>query len=294
MKLSAFTFIHITDGICKMKHTAFHGLALLAALSAIDAGAQPAPPAQPAAPATATTAAAVANAVPPGRVLISGTVPDEATKAALLARLQEVYGTGQIVDQVSVGGVIAPANWVAHVQKLINPNLKSIHKGQMAIDGSTVAVRGEVASEGVRQAIASDFAGALNPTYTVRNGLRVTASSQTVLDQTLANRVIEFENGSALLTESGKRILNEMAQALKKVNSKKIDIIGHTDDSGTRPRNVALSLARAESVKVYLTEKGLAPQSIGTSGMGPDQPLQSNATDEGRRRNRRIEFRVSQ
>ncbi len=128
----------------------------------------------------------------------------------------------------------------------------------------------------------------------MRNGLRVTASSQVVLDQTLANRVIEFENGSALLTESGKRILDEMAQALLKMESKKIDIIGHTDDTGTRPRNVALSLSRAESVKVYLVAKGLEPQAIATSGMGPDQPLLSNATDEGRRRNRRIEFRVSQ
>lgn len=270
-----------------MKHTVFRAMALVAvSFSAMQAGAQPTTPAQ--------AAIAPAAAVPVGRVVISGTVPDEATKAALLARLQEVYGTGQIVDQVSVGGVIAPPNWAGHVQKLISPNLKSIRKGQMAIDGSTVAVRGEVASEAVRQTLAGDFAGALNPTYTVRNGLRVIASSQAVLDQTLANRVIEFENGSALLTESGKRILDEMTRALQAVASKSIDIIGHTDDTGTRPRNVALSLARAESVKVYLVANGLAPHSIVTSGMGPDQPLLSNATDEGRRRNRRIEFRVSQ
>jgi OOP family OmpA-OmpF porin len=193
-----------------------------------------------------------------------------------------------------VGGVVAPANWTSHVQKLIGPNLKTIHKGQLAIDGNIVAVRGEVESEATRQAVTGSFANALNPTYTVKNGLRVTASSQAMLDQTLANRVIEFENGSALLTESGKRILDEMAQALQKLETKKIDIIGHTDDTGTRPRNVALSLARAESVKVYLVGKGLPPQSISTTGMGPDQPLLSNASEDGRRRNRRIEFRVSQ
>lgn len=231
---------------------------------------------------------------PAGRVVISGAVPDESTKAVLLARLREVYGTGNVVDQISVGNVVAPANWTEHVQKLISPNLKSIHKGQLAVDGSMVAVRGEVASEATRQSLASDIAGSLNPTYTVRNGLRVTASSQSVLDQTLANRVIEFENGSALLTESGKRILDEMAHALQNLESKKIEIIGHTDDTGMRVRNVALSLSRAESVKTYLIARGLLPQSITTSGMGPDQPLLSNATDEGRRRNRRIEFRVSQ
>lgn len=232
--------------------------------------------------------------IPVGRVVISGTVPDEATKAALLTKLQELYGTGQIVDQMNVGGVIAPPNWTASIPKLINQNLKSISKGQVAIDGTTVSMRGEVASEAVRQAIASDFAGTLNSNYTVKNGLRVTANSQAMLDQTLANRVIEFENGSALLTPSGKRVLDEMSEALKKANPKKIDIIGHTDDKGAHARNMALSNARADSVKIYLVAKGLPAEMISTTGMGPDQPIMSNLTSEGRRRNRRIEFRVSQ
>lgn len=240
-----------------------------------------------------TAAPAPAN-VPVGRVVISGTVPDEATKAMLLTKLQEVYGTGQIIDQISVGGVIAPPNWAASIPKLINQNLKSISKGQVAIDGTTIAMRGEVASEAVKQSIASDFAGSLNSTYTIKNGLRVMASSQVALDQTLANRIIEFENGSALLTPSGKRVLDEMTETLKNVNAKKIDLIGHTDDKGSRPRNMALSLARADSVKIYLVAKGLAPELIATSGMGPDQPIMSNATEEGKKRNRRIEFRVSQ
>ena len=268
-----------------MNNNAFRSAALLTCLfCAGHVGAQTAP--------AGHTSAAPATAA--GRVVIAGAVPDEATKAALLARLREVYGTGQVVDQVSVGSVVAPPNWTEHVQKLITPRLKTVQKGQLAIDGTMVAVRGEVSSEATRQTLTNDIAGALNPTYTVRNGLRVTASSQAVLDQTLANRVIEFENGSALLTESGKRILDEMAQALQHIESKKIALIGHTDDTGTRARNVALSLSRAESVKVYLVAKGIMQQSISTSGMGPDQPLLSNATDDGRRRNRRIEFRVSQ
>jgi OOP family OmpA-OmpF porin len=232
--------------------------------------------------------------IPVGRVVVSGTVPDEATHALILTKLQELYGTGQIVDQMTVGGVIAPPNWTSSIPKLINQDLKSISKGQVAIDGTTISMHGEVASEAVKQSIASNFANALNANYTIKNGLRVTAASQTVLDQTLANRVIEFENGSALLTPSGMRILDEMSDALKKVNAKRIDIIGHTDDKGTRTRNMALSTARADSVKIYLVSKGLPADLITTTGMGPDQPIMSNATSEGRRRNRRIEFRVSQ
>jgi len=57
---------------------------------------------------------------------------------------------------------------------------------------------------------------------------------------------------------------------------------------------MALSMARADSVKFYLVGKGLPAEVIATNGLGPDQPIMPNTTDDGRKRNRRIEFRVSQ
>jgi OmpA-OmpF porin, OOP family len=231
---------------------------------------------------------------PSGLVVISGAVPDEATKAAFLTRLKELYGPGQIVDQITVGGVIAPPNWSTHIQKLVTPNLKSISKGQLVVEGTTITMRGEVGNEATRQAIASDYANALTSAYVIKNALRVSTTSQALIDQTLANRVIEFEVGSALLTESGKQILDEMSGALQKINAKKIEIIGHTDNQGTQSHNHALSLARAESVRIYLVTRGLAPGFFMASGMGADQPMVPNTTEEGRKRNRRIEFRVSQ
>lgn len=87
----------------------------------------------------------------PGQVLAAGTVPDEASKAAVLARLRELYGADKVVDQIAVGQVVLPANWNAYVQKLLSPNLKQISRGQLKIDGSVVSVRGEVANEAQRQ-----------------------------------------------------------------------------------------------------------------------------------------------
>lgn len=229
----------------------------------------------------------------PSRIVISGSVPDEASKAALLSRLREVYGADRIDDRITVGGVIAPPNWSSQVAKLMTAQLKSINKGQLSVEGTNVSLRGEVSSEATRQAIAGDFAATLNNSYVIRNGLRVTASDQSVLDQALANRIIEFEPGSALLTNSGKLILDQVLETLKRINVKKVEVIGHTDSSGLPARNLALSRARADSVKTYLVSKGIFPEVIGTSGMGADQPVAPNATDEGRMRNRRIEFRVS-
>ncbi|RDU95075.1 OmpA family protein [Trinickia dinghuensis] len=244
-------------------------------------------------PNTPTRMPAPANAAP-GQVVVSGKVPDEATHSAVLARLRETYGAGNVVDQIEVGSVATPPNWSANVQKLLGPQLKQISKGQLKIDGTQIDVKGEVSNEAQRQQVASDMATALNPTYTIHNRLRVSASEQGLLDTTLANRTIEFETGSALLAPEGRAILDQMASVLVKMPGKTVEIIGHTDNSGSRASNIALSQARADAVKGYLVTKGVAPRSMETMGVGPDQPIASNDTEDGRARNRRIEFRVGQ
>ncbi|WP_442906277.1 OmpA family protein [Janthinobacterium sp. P210006] len=282
-----------------MRHLRITSLACLA-LAAPGARAQaPASPSTQATPVTPVMPAAMpaipAAATPqPGQVLASGTVPDEASKAAVLARLRDLYGADKVVDQIAVGQVALPANWNAYVQKLLTPDLKQIRRGQLTIDGSVVSVRGEVANEAQRQKIASDFATSLNPTYTVNNGLRVSAADQNILDKTLANRTIEFESGKTTLTPSGRAILDEMGAALQKLAGRKVDIIGHTDNQGLRASNQHLSQARAEAVKAYLSSKGIDGDLLSASGQGPDRPIASNDSTDGRARNRRIEFRMVQ
>lgn len=230
----------------------------------------------------------------PGQVLVNGSVPDEASKAAMLARVRELYGADRVVDQVSIAPVSLPPNWNSYVQRLIGPNLKLISKGEIKIDGTNVTLRGEVANEAQRQQIASDFATSLNPSYTVNNGLRVGAAEQNLLDETLAKRIIEFESGKATLTDSGKGILDEMAAALRKVKGKKVEVIGHTDNVGLRDSNLALSHARAQAVRSYLADKGIPQDMVMVSGQGPDRPVAENSSADGRARNRRIEFRIAQ
>lgn len=240
-------------------------------------------------------AQALAPATPmPGQVLVTGAVPDEASKAAMLIHLRALYGAERVVDQLSIAPVSLPPNWNGYVQKLINPSLKLISKGEIKIDGTIVTLRGEVANEAQRQQIASDVATSLNPSYTVNNGLRVSAAEQNLLDATLARRIIEFESGKATLTPSGKVILDEMAAALQKVKGKKVAVIGHTDNTGLRENNLALSQARAEAVRLYLGDKGISQDMVMVSGQGPDRPVAENSSADGRARNRRIEFRIAQ
>ena len=266
-------------------------LTTLAALLLVPAWAlaQTSPPSR-----TAPAAAPARAAAAPNQVVAAGTVPDEATRAAIIARLREVYGNEGVSDQLSVGSVVAPPNWASHVRKLISPDLKRVSRGQLSINGNLVEVKGEVANEAQRQQVVSDMASALNPTYTVKNSLRVSAGEQGMLDRTLANRIVEFQSGSSTLTPQGRSVLDEMAAALLKISGRTVEVAGHTDSQGARDTNIALAVARAEAVKAYLGTKGVNPASVQTLGVGPDRPLADTATPDGRARNRRIEFRVLQ
>lgn len=238
---------------------------------------------------------APADAAPASKpVVAAGTVPDEATKAAVLNRLRELYGAQRVVDRIEVDtGVVAPPNWRQHVVTMLTPTLQQVSAGQVDISGNAVRVTGEVANEAQRQQVVSDMATALNnPTYTITNALRNGSGQQKMLDAALANRIIEFESGSATLAPRGRTILDEMAAAMRRIGNARVQIVGHTDAVGRREANVALSLSRAGAVKAYLEQQGIAAGNLSVQGLGPDQPVADNTTAEGRARNRRIEFRV--
>ena len=239
-------------------------------------------------------APAVARADAAAPIVVSGTVADEASKDAMLARLRALYGAERVVDQLAVGRVSAPPNWNDYVGRLLGPNLKLISRGQLQVDGTSISLRGDVASEAQRQQIASDIAAGIDAGYTVNNGLRVAASEQGMLDAALANRIIEFESGKAELADSGKAILDQMSVALLRLKDKKVEVIGHTDNAGSRAGNLSLSQARAEAVKTYVVGRGVHAEMVAVSGEGPDRPVADNRTPEGRARNRRIEFKVVQ
>ena len=244
--------------------------------------------------ACAAVVAAGADTPAPGKVVVSGTVPDEATRQAVLTRAREVFGVDRVVDQLGVGNLVAPPNWTSYLQRIISPDLKQVSRGQISVSGNVIEIKGEVGNEAVRQQIVSELSTRLNTTYTVRNGLRVGAAGQDQVDLALTNRTIEFETGNSTLTPTGRQVLDLLAPVLQRLPGRSFEVIGHTDAQGSRPQNIALSAARADTVKAHLASKGIAADSITTSGAGPDRPVASNDTPDGRARNRRIELRVVQ
>ncbi|SDL05326.1 Tetratricopeptide repeat-containing protein [Catalinimonas alkaloidigena] len=114
----------------------------------------------------------------------------------------------------------------------------------------------------------------------------VRAGSKTTLNN------IFFASGEYKLLDESRVELNKLIGFLETNPDIKVEIEGHTDDVGTDAANLQLSKQRAQSVYTYLTEKGIASARLQYHGYGEAQPKVPNDSEEGRRQNRRIEFRI--
>lgn len=232
---------------------------------------------------------ALASAAP---IVIEGVVPDQASKQALLTKLATVYPAQDIVDKIQVGAVTAPQGWQDAVSQMLTPDLKQIAQGQFSVNGTAVQLRGKVTDPTRIQALTAVYQSLVQPPYRLNAQLSAHQAEQQLLDNTLKNRIVEFESGSAVLTGTGSQILDEMVLALNKLQHKNIKIIGHTDNVGQPQKNIQLSQSRAQAVKAYLVSKGIAATRLSLAGLGADRPVADNNTAEGRKKNRRIEFEV--
>jgi NitT/TauT family transport system substrate-binding protein len=106
-------------------------------------------------------------------------------------------------------------------------------------------------------------------------------------------RAIYFDTGSANMSPDSRVVVNEIGEFMRAYENTVVDIDGNTDATGSRDLNMNLSKQRADAVKSYLmTKYGYPASRLRTSGNGPDKPIDSNDTPEGREKNRRTDIKV--
>ncbi|MEN8822580.1 MAG: OmpA family protein [Abyssibacter sp.] len=110
--------------------------------------------------------------------------------------------------------------------------------------------------------------------------------------QAVILRGVNFDLDSARLTPNAKAILDTVGDALLSIESVNVEIGGHTDSLGSNAYNQKLSQRRAESVKTYLSERGVAADRMEVKGYGEAEPVAPNDTAEGRELNRRVELKI--
>ena len=228
-------------------------------------------------------------------VVIKGVVATSSDKQQLLDKLKTQYPNKVVRDEIEVRSNISiPTNWQQIATAIIDSDISNIRQGRIDIHGTTISLHGKVNSIEQKQAIQNRIHSRLTDLYQLENQLVVVQGEQRLIDETLGNRIVEFESGSANLTPRGLGILDDMAGVLQRVGNKSVTITGHTDNVGDPNTNLLLSNQRSEAVKQYLIGRNIDSARISTAGKGDSNPIASNDNDEGRTRNRRIEFTLAE
>ena len=106
-------------------------------------------------------------------------------------------------------------------------------------------------------------------------------------------QTVEFKTGRAELEPSASKLLEQVAAVLREhPEIARVAVDGHTDNVGREQANVVLSQARAVTVVRWMAEHGIDARRLEARGFGPRRPIADNGTDEGRARNRRVEFQI--
>ena len=101
---------------------------------------------------------------------------------------------------------------------------------------------------------------------------------------------VTFATNSSDINANFYTVLDQVATTLGEFNQTVIEVAGHTDSTGARAYNMTLSERRAGSVLSYLSGRGIARERMIAVGAGPDHPVDTNDTSEGRAQNRRVEI----
>ncbi|WP_413853442.1 OmpA family protein [Candidatus Ruminimicrobium bovinum] len=157
---------------------------------------------------------------------------------------------------------------------------------------------GGKAGEGaIYGALAGAAAGGLIGNYYDKQAKELAAiadvkKTENGIEVTLKNDIL-FTTGSAELSEGAKKTLTDLNKVLKKYPENIIQVQGHTDSTGSASFNQTLSEKRAKAVYEFIVANGLKTSGLTYIGFGPNQPVASNDTAEGRAKNRRVELKIT-
>ena len=257
-----------------------------------------------------------------GKIYYTGTVADEASKAALTDAIKAALGDAASGD-VRVDASAKGANWLALLGQFL-PELKSLSGSKLTLDGDDITLDGALAQGDIDglmrklksvlgdkfdiKSVAQVVEAAATPAAPMDDVAKNAAAAAKMDELKVAGNIsgtdlvnalnlaaITFATGRATISPNSMDILNKAADTLKASDDgTRVEIGGHTDNVGDPPSNARLSEARANSVMVTLVKLGVNAAILTAKGYGDTKPVDSNDTPEGKAKNRRMEFSVAQ
>jgi outer membrane protein OmpA-like peptidoglycan-associated protein/uncharacterized protein YidB (DUF937 family) len=243
-----------------------------------------------------------------GRVVATGRVRDEDTRRAIVNSLYAAFGAASVSDSIEVDPRVKNVDWLRQFPEIAAalkaPGAEfSLEGARVEVGGWLSGVEREDLERRLRGLLGGGFSfssardkasaaveAANQKALAALSALRPDSSAREVIEA-LNLAVINFPSGSAEVPAGAKPIISRGAAALKGAQAGvKIEIGGHTDNTGDPAANLALSKARAAAVRDALVSEGVSAGMLEVEGYGETKPVADNATPLGRFRNRRIAY----
>lgn len=227
---------------------------------------------------------------------LSGYVSRDETKASLNDQLAVGFADKKTDCSGLHVAAGAPDHWDELITRLPD-TIRVLQTASVTITDQTITVAGKAETNKQARELATSLQALEALGYDISVNV-VAMDDASIVCQQEFNRLLSaekimFESGGSEIHEDSAPLLQALADTAIFCAGATILISGHTDDVGSEEDNLTLSEQRAKAVKGWLFRHGGVPlQHLKTEGKGTSQPLAENITEEGRAKNRRIEFTV--
>ena len=237
-------------------------------------------------------------------------VGDETLRTTVMNAVDTAFGADANKCKADVDDNFAMDMPAAAQLATILPIIKSVPNASMMIKGEEIIVNAPDATaltklvsdlQAAVPAMTVIAEGPLNEQSEIDNSMTAAETAMNNLGEqpsprdvarALSLQVVNFAVDEAVIPDENKRLLDRAVALMKQVPDMKLMIIGHTDKTADAAYNMKLSQERAQAMKDYMVSQGADSAKLMTKGMGETDPIADNSTEQGRFRNRRIEFTV--
>ena len=253
-------------------------------------------PGQPAGEATIRSELLIV--VQPSSVEIRGAISSSANERILRQTASRRFADRTVAIKVAIQPALPPA-W-ALATDLTLQALEQTRTATASVRPDGISIRGFTDDRAAWQRAAARISGGLPDGWELEYQVEETAAAGAMNRQCIEmfrtatrGRAIDFERSSAELGTAAIPLLDELVQIAVDCPGGRIDITGHTDNTGAESVNMALSRQRAIAVADYLVARGIAATRVHAIGVGSSRPLVDENTAQARRLNRRIELSLA-
>ena len=231
---------------------------------------------------------------------LTGYVPDNNVHAAIVAAAGRKFFSEKVVDNLKAS-LGSPPGFAGAVVPALGA-LSRLSTGTLVVSDREVKLSGDAlydtAPGQLRGNLVKDFPQGwqLKADISVKPAAAPVDATvcQQLFSEVLAKGTIRFKSGRSNLDLDSAGLLDHLIEIALRCPTTNIEVAGHTDTDGDRATNQALSEKRAQAVVDYLVKAGLPAGRFAAIGYGSTQPVAANDTDDGKARNRRIEFVVKE